>query len=271
MAALMGCAICLLFRRRRRKRGERKRASIKWPPVDSNVSFSDLPEVPPMHTISIDTHKKPSVVWGPRPRSTAESDFGGPPRPVSAHTPNKPRSIGLAGIGAGGISIDQDVGPFSDLHAMPGRGRPTTGLAVSAGQEVVRMRTYSYTPSSPSLYPESMKTADENADSLYEREMGISTQHDCIETSRIAEYRPLTPPASVSSGSSSVPLTAKLPKALRSVLDDGRDIPLKERQISVLTRRSLLNVRYPDHDFWNLNLTSDGRFVPWHLKCKFGP
>jgi hypothetical protein len=39
------------------------------------------------------------------------------------------------------------------------------GLAVTTDQEVVRMRTHSYTPSSPSLY--STKTADEDTDALF--------------------------------------------------------------------------------------------------------
>ncbi|KIM85164.1 hypothetical protein PILCRDRAFT_351598 [Piloderma croceum F 1598] len=198
-----------------------------------------------MRTISIDVRKKPSVVWGPRPGSIAESSFAGPPRPLSAYTPSGPRGIGLAGVGAGGILIDQNVGPFGD-HAVPERRRTTTDLAVTTSQEVVHMRTYSYTPSSPSLYPDSMKTANEDADSLYEREMGISTQDSHVDPSHISEYRPLTPPASVSSGFSSVTPTTRLSITTRPVWSEGTEIPqLRERQIGVLTRRSLLDVRNP--------------------------
>jgi hypothetical protein len=251
LAALIGCAIYLLRRRQRRQHRDHTRVSIKWPPVDPGFSLSDLPEVPPMRTISIDVRKKPSVVWGPRPSSIAESSFADPPRSLSVHTPSEPRGIGLAGVGAGGILIDQNVGPFGDLHAVPERGETTTGLAVTTSQEVVRMRTYSYTPSSPSLYPESMKTADEDADSLYEREMGISTQDSHVDPSHISEYRPLTPPASVSSGSSSVTSTTRLSITTRPVWSEGIEVPsLREPQMGVLTKRSLLNVRNPYSDLY---------------------
>jgi hypothetical protein len=251
LAALIGCAIYLLRRRQHRQHRDHTRVSIKWPPADPGFSLSDLPEVPPMRTISIDVRKKPSVVWGPRSSAIAKSSFADLPRPLSTYTPSEPRGIGLAGVGAGGILMDQNVGPFGDLHAVPGRGETTTGLAVTTSQEVVRMRTYSYTPSSPSLYPESMKTANEDADSLYEREMGISTQDIHVDPSHISKYRPLTPPASVSSGFSSVTPTTKLSRTTRPVWSDGTEIPqLIERQIGVLTRRSLLNVRNPYSDLY---------------------
>jgi hypothetical protein len=200
LAVLIGYTLCLLRRRQRRKLNEHTHASIKWPPAaDHGVSFLDLPDDPPMRTISIDVRKKPSVVWGPRPRFPEETSFKGPSRPVSAYTPNEPRGVGLAAIGAGGILAD--VGPFSDLHAAPEREESTTGLAITTGQEVVRTRT-SFTPSSPSLYSESMKSVNEDADSLYEREMGISTQDGSIETSHVSEYaNGPSPPTYISSRS----------------------------------------------------------------------
>jgi len=189
-----------------------------------------------MRTISIDVRKKPSVVWGRRPGSIAESPFAGPPRPLSAYTPSEPRGTGLAGVGTSVILIDQNMGPFGDLHAVPERGETATGVAVTTSQEVVRMRTYSYTPSTPSLYPESMKTANEDVDSLYEREMGISTQDSHVDPSHMSEYRPLTPPASVSSGCSSVTPTTRLPIPTRPVWSEGTEVP--ERHMGAFTRRT---------------------------------
>jgi hypothetical protein len=210
LAALIGCTICLLLRRRRRRRNAHTSASISWSPAaDHNVSFLNLPEAPRMRTISIDVRKKPSVVWGPGPRSPPSE---GPSRPIPAYTPNEPHGIG---IGRGEIPVNKDLGPFDDLYRMSDRVESTAGLAITTGQEMVRLRPPSFAPSSPSLYSESTKSVNEDADSLYEQEMGIST-------SRASEYRPPAPPiSSVLMPTSSI----QLPITSRSIVDEGPNLP----------------------------------------------
>lgn len=190
--------IFLLRRRHRRKRRNSTHESFRWPPADPNISFSDLPEAPPMRTIEIDIRRKPSVVWGPRPTSTDENMLTAPTPPPAAYTPKEMSGIGLAGVSASGSPYNSDTtGPFGDLHAVPELYESTTGLAVTTGQDVVRRRSHSVAPSSPSMY--SMKTANEDRDSLWEHEMSLE---DPFESS---QERSLTPPTSVSSSSTHKP------------------------------------------------------------------
>ena len=213
LAALIGCAICLLLRRRRRRRNAHTSSIVSWSPVaDHSVSFLHLPEAPPMRTISTDVRKKPSVMWGPRPHSPSSE---GPSRPMPAYTPNEPHGMGLAGIERGGIPLNKDLSPFDDLYGMSERVESTAGLAITTGQEMVRLRPPSFAPSSPSLYSESTKSVNDDADSLYEQEMGISTP-------RAPEYRPLAP--SISSGLTPTS-SMQLPITSKSVVDEGPNMP----------------------------------------------
>lgn len=199
LAALIGCISFILLRHWRRKRHEHTRVSIRWPPTNSGVSFADIPEVPSMRTISIDVQKKPGVVWKSGPRSTGDLPFNSSSRPASAYTAYE---AGRAGIEKGAISVDERGSPFGDLYGLSERRESTVGLAVTTGQDLIRIRTHSLTPSTPSMYPESVVTANEDADSLYKREMGMTAQGSCIEMPRASGHWSLTPPTSISSGSS---------------------------------------------------------------------
>jgi len=163
LGALVGITICILHRRRSRKRSEQHSSTV-WGPT-SDVSFLDLLEVSPMRAVSTDILRKPTVAGGSKPGTITDSPPWGPP--LLTFTSNKPCPVISTGIGDSAILDDKDVVPFGDLQAVPERRVSAMGLAVTTDQEVVRMRTHSYTPSSPSQY--STKTADEDTDTLFHR------------------------------------------------------------------------------------------------------
>lgn len=210
----------------------------------------DLPDVPPpMRTIAIDVHRRPSVVWRQRPDSGEHATISGstPPLPTPLPMPMPMHDVSREAFHPGGsdITINRDIGPFSDLHAVPEHGESSVSLGSRATQEVVHPIRHSLTPSSPSIYPESMKTAEDDADSLYQREMGIS-DHESREKLNVSQYRPPTPPTSISSQSDHTQTTPPRnnPVIPKSIMVRGtKTIESNGRRAKVLSKHSSADVR----------------------------
>lgn len=200
-AAIIGCLICAFHRRQRRLTNMRTHWNFNHRQRRSE-SILDLPDVPPPRTIQIDVHRKPSVVWGPRPRSYQNMDIVGgvspsPSLPSPVLTADTLHDIGFTVNGSGG----EVVSPSSDYHVTP---RSTTGLAVTSGQQMICHRPHSLTPSEPSNYPESMSmsTVEEESDSLYSR---TSLFDNGSATPTGSGHHSPTPPTSLASGSNYKP------------------------------------------------------------------
>lgn len=209
-AAIIGCLVCVFHRRQRRLRNERTHWNFNQRQRPSE-SILDLPDVPPPRTIQIDIHRKPSVVWGPKPRSGedmtivdgtspspgATSPSPGPSLPSPVHPADSFHDVGFAEHGSG----TQVVSPFGDHHAIP---RSTTGLAVTSGQQMIRHSFHSLAASEPSIYPDtiSMSTVEEEGESLYDH---ISPFDDRSATPTDSRHHSPSPPTSLASESNHKP------------------------------------------------------------------
>lgn len=195
-AAIIGCLVCIFHRRQRRLTNERTHWNFNHK-LRPNESILDLPDVPPPRTIQIDVRRKPSVVWGSRPRSSEDmaviggtSPSPGPSLPSPVHTFH---DIGFTRNGLDG----QAMSPSSDHYVIP---RTTIGLAVTSGQRMFLRSLHSLASSEPSIYSDtiSMSTVAGESESLYSH---ISLFDDVSAKSADSGLHSPTPPTSLASQS----------------------------------------------------------------------
>lgn len=188
---LIAGAICA-FQRRHRSR-KHARDSIKWPPSDTGSSFSGLSKVSAMRPVTTDTYQWSNMGWDTQPRFTGATT--GPAEPLLAYTRNDTGGVHFASIGASTPSYQLE--PYSEPRVVSDYRTLNTGRAVTTGQQTVRLSVVS-SASTPSLYSD-MRSAEDDADSLYEREMGTSPGgNGPMKTQHAAQYsyQPLAPPGS---------------------------------------------------------------------------
>lgn len=232
MVILIGFVICILRRRRRRR--NRARDSILWPPSNfgTGTSFSNLSKVSVTRTFTTDTYKMPGAGWDSQSRST-KTTFG-PSGPVFAYRQDEPLGT-RSSMGASGLHY-HNIRPLNDLRVVPEYRSPTAGLAVTTGQQMVRLSVVSVA-SSPSLYSDVLMSVEADADSLYEREMGISPgENDTLKTPRADQAPTPTFFPTWPKPISPISELPDSPDSLQSMLDEGPEILQgRGRQVGLLT------------------------------------
>lgn len=206
LAAAVLLLVGLCIRRRRQQHNRRKRwiDGIQRPIPPSSDPFNDSRDLPIMRSVNI---TRDNASWDGR-RHTLLDDSAS----TSPMFPGEDiQGPGISGIGAGSQPMKQYAeGPFSDIYSYRPQG---IGLAISTGPGIAQSRP-SLAQSSPSVYPATLPRDD--ASSIYEdveldhREEPNppvapprpprSVLRDMPSNSGL-EYRPITPPQSVSSHS----------------------------------------------------------------------